>query len=1508
MIRRGLTVLLALGLGLGLTRCTRDEVTGDGEGTIRLAYRASGATPADTLRVRVRSAAGAVVAGPIATGLGSGSGPIELEIPVPAGDGLAVEAETEGPGPGSGSVAARGMVARGATGGISIRAGRHTSAAVRLQPVVPRLEGVTANPGDLSYVVRWNRITGASGYHLWSRDGGVEAIRSVTDSFVVVTLTAQERQALLAGTFPERSYRVASRFGTAASIYGDSLRVEPDRFADLPRVLTVAPANGATAVPDTTAPRVIFDRAMDFEHALSTALRLRRQSDQILAPHALERVSPSEVVLRPSGVLDRGAAYRIEVGPGIADLEGRPLDQEPRVAGLQDFSSAFAVEVYDPLRVVSSDPLEGASDLGLRPVLRIRLNRAALPQSVGSGIATLTDSLGGLLPLGFELEDANLSLAIRPSQDLRFLWPYTLTVNGGLRDAQRGEPLDQDAATRASDPFVLHFRIESQPDGPSVIEVTPRDLAGAAPVFEAIRVLFSVPVDAATVNATSFNVRRLPLGANIPGTITASSDRREFTFTPNQLERDVRYQIVVATSVTDDEGDRLDQDRSATGFQEFSSSFRVERNPQVVSVDPPNNRIRVPIGSTVRVRFSLPIVPESVNDTTLVLSKAGIAIAATREVAPDSLSAVVTPIAPLDHLRTYDLRAATSIVSRRGSPLDSDLIEIGHQAFASRFTTEAESLPPRVLTALPADGDTLVGLRPEIEIHFTKPVRPVSINADFVLLRQLPSGSQVAATRVVSADSLMAFLTPTQDLEPRTRYELYVTNWVVDRFDVRLDQDPVAPGRQEFFSRWTTDQERTPPRVVAISPLDGEDEADRFAPIEVLFSEPMQIESLQGGAFRLLRGGVAVAGEASLLDEGRRLRFRQNLPLAADRTYSIEVDTTALDLSSNLLDQEPDSLGRQAFRSQFTTAPDREGPRVIASVPVADSSGVAVDTRPFLRFNEPLDPATVSTAAFALIDSLFNPVALSGLEFDGSSSITLTAAESLLFNAPYRLRALPALTDSLGNPLDQDSTLAGNQTFEIRFRTRQENIPPRVVRFATTEDPPRLDTEFSFRLSEPLLASSIVDSVVRVTAGDALVPLRLALVEPDSLVATPEDSLRFDTVYEVRLAGVRDRRGNVLDQDRATTDPDPFVTTVRTAPDTDPPAVRWVVPADSAGRVAPTVEVEVRFTEPLDTLTANASNLRLSRQPGDFLIEGAVRWSDDLRSLFHRPTAPLEEGASYEVRATSLITDLAGNGVDQDGGTPKNDEFASTFTVGYHPVVVLPAGLCDPPDSSRVTIDASGSSDPDPEGALTRVIWHWGDGESDTLSAPSGLIATHIYACLDRAADDGLDNDGDGDTDETGPDGCDESYHILLELEDVDGLRAIDSTGVAFRAWTPRSVFPPADSTGVDSSLAAIRVEFPEAIDLATAVDSTVTLSVEGGDPLSGTLSFEADDTILVWTPDLPLRAGTAYLLRIETLVAAVGGRRLDSDLCAPGRQPLLSRFQTAPPPSRPQDRGRAGR
>jgi hypothetical protein len=396
---------------------------------------------------------------------------------------------------------------------------------------------------------------------------------------------------------------------------------------------------------------------------------------------------------------------------------------------------------------------------------------------------------------------------------------------------REGEPLDQDPSTPASDPFLSSFRTIAEPPepvGPHVVWVRPQDGEGNAAAFRPILVRFSRPVQLSSVAGhDALTLRQIPGDAIVSGDPVGDAERRTFTIAPRVtyngglLKPGFRYRVVVTSGVLDDAGISFDQDSTARGRQPFSASLRAELCPRIRASSPAAGARRVPLLSDIRLSFTQPVSLGSVTQSSLILSTGGVPVVRrTVTVSADSTTLILTPEEPLIYFRQYTVEADSTLLSTRGSRLDQDSLTAGYQPFNLRFTTTYESLPPQVIDSNPQDGQTGVALNTGIMVHFdhtvaTRSVRcsvpdSVSLPVTYYLEKLAPGDTSVVAVQCSTApDSLYAYLTPEQALQPGTSYRVTVSNWVTDQFDTRLDQNRQTwDVREPFVCVFTTVPQR----------------------------------------------------------------------------------------------------------------------------------------------------------------------------------------------------------------------------------------------------------------------------------------------------------------------------------------------------------------------------------------------------------------------------------------------------------------------------------------------------------------------------------------------------------------------------------------------------------------------------------------------------------------------------------------------------------------------------
>jgi hypothetical protein len=1501
--RLGLWLLLLATLGIGLWQCSEEATDSRPAGMQLDLRRGSASLGIDSVEVEVWRGSSRVAADTFTV---DSSGAFAWLLPLDAGGSYTVRAYARGIGPDTwpGASPERGVVATAIEPSIEVRAGRLATAVLDLVAAYPAIDQVSGAPGQDTIWVSWSQVEQASAYELgWyrQRDGQVHATAATPDTQIALAWDG-----VSAGRRPEAEsdsvlFRARAIFDTREGVYGPGLWSDLASWFDLPRLTGVTPLPGTTVEPEAFVLHLAFDRPMALGTVEEGAIwELLPSGERVEYAVVAEDASHSRLRLEPeAGTIQLDASYRLRLDAALTDAEGRPFDADPAREGLQDTTLAWTTAPYAPLQVAAMDPPPGSSEVPLRPTLRVAFNRAVDPASVSATTIWVHNAAG--LPVSGSLTVATTRDTVAWQATVPFWYAAvcTLEVSTDVRDAQ-GHAFDQDAGTYPErEPFLAPLRILEQPLGPRVEAIRP--VAGETGVSRdaAIEVEFSEPVDTLSVRtADSFRVLR---GGQIgiPGTLRNDAEQRRFSFRPNQrLQIGTVYQVQVngevagRTGVVDLNGIPLDQDRGTSGFQSFLSAFRVERPPAVQSLafEPARPDSFVRIDAVVQLRFTRAIDPATVSSDAIGLRRGTAIVPAALQVTPDSLVVRITPGDPLVHEGRYAVWVDTLVTTRDGSRLDTEPALPWHEPYLAFFTAEPESLHPRVARCAPAAGDTAVAVTDSVRIDFTSVIDPATVTGQSLRLARAAGGSPPVAASV-RADTLSAWLVPSDALAYGTEYEMRVTTAVTSRNGYfAFDQDPSAPGLQAFASRFITIPERVAPQVVASQPSDGAIEVPVDAPIRLTFSEPMAAASVPS-AFSVLQADVPLGGVLTSDPASTVWTFTPDAPLTWRTPLAVRVETTARDLAGNRLDQDPGTPDRQPFAITFVTQTEGTPPRVTAVSPADGAGGVRIGSEVRLTFSEPLSPETV-TAASVRIRAEETPVP-GALGLTGADSIVTwfpidpidSTRVPLAFATTYRVDGDTLITDRYANRLDQDADLPGAQPFVAFFTTQAETLAPRVAALLPGAIDVPIDARPRVVFSEPMDSAALArPDAVRLLEGATPVAIALELAaSADTLTLVPAQTLRPSQDYTLRVDTLAaDRVGNALDQDAVLPGPQPYLGVFRTEADTTAPRVLSVWPADAEQHADPDAGVEAVFSERIDPGTLHGTSIYVSGPDGVVALREGPSLDETGTRVHLVPAEPLAEGAAYGLLVSHLVTDLVGHALDQEPETPGAQDFASAFRVGLRPVVVWGGGLCALGDSTRIRFDAGGSYAPDEGAALRFAYWDWGDGTRDTLETPAGLMATHAYDCQDRAGCDALDNDGDGAVDEGGSDGCDESHRVILRLADTHGVTGADTAGVAFCAFQVLDAVPASgDSVAVADT---VRFTFSRGLVRAGLEEGIEFVRLGDPEPVAYEIALREAGRVLLLQPAYGFGPGE-YRVRLTEGVRDSLGVGLDQDACQPGHQ-----------------------
>ena len=257
-------------------------------------------------------------------------------------------------------------------------------------------------------------------------------------------------------------------------------------------------------------------------------------------------------------------------------------------------------------------------------------------------------------------------------------------------------------------------------------------------------------------------------------------------------------------------------------------------------------------------------------------------------------------------------------------------------------------------------------------------------------------------------------------------------------------------------------------------PSDGEVGVPRGSSVRAVFSLPMEPSTVNEATFYLEFGeGSQAAGTVSMVDSFTAV-FLPSSPLRSSTLY------TAV-----LTDLVRDALGRPfpGARWSFATVDDK-GPTVDLLSPPCGSKGVEVDTSFCAYFSEPLDPATVTSGTFFLIDE--GPIDRPGGPGGGPGQrkekiqgrLTVSgAAVCFQPDAPlktdnqYRLSIRQGIQDLAGNNLEEGL---------LCDYLSKDAKPPTVKSTKPADGSENVDpeTEVWVKFSEAIFFESLTDATV----------------------------------------------------------------------------------------------------------------------------------------------------------------------------------------------------------------------------------------------------------------------------------------------------------------------------------------------------------------------------------------------------------------------------------------------
>jgi RHS repeat-associated protein len=613
------------------------------------------------------------------------------------------------------------------------------------------------------------------------------------------------------------------------------------------------------------------------------------------------------------------------------------------------------------------------------------------------------------------------------------------------------------------------------------------------------------------------------------------------------------------------------------------------------------------------------------------------------------------------------------------------------------------------------------------------------------------------------------------------------------------------------------------PAVAQVQPANGATGIPENGRVIVRFTQPISSSAVIPGLITVTQSTTSLSGNLALSADGLSVTFTPAPELAPNSTFSVAVT----DLAGNQTTPE--------FQSNFTTGSttDTTAPQIVQTSPQNGNTGVPISAPVVMQFSKPIDPATLTSQTFSLIDNVTGSTIPGALQVDPTGITASFIPQAFLgVDRAFSVSVARAIEDSSGN------SLAGSSGFGFTTGLAPDTTAPQILGSspsnATTNVP--LNALIVLEFSKPLDVISVSNGL-QFLAGGQPVQGGVALSNSNQQITfTPLSGLAPNTTYSiVTTSAITDVGGLALANPTALS----FVTGSST--DTTTPSVTTVSPSNNATGIPTNGVVQLQFSKPIDPLTITGMTFQVSPY-GALPIAGTISMSANGQTATFSPSSPLEVTTQYIVTTSGGITDMEGHALSG---------FESLFTTSFGTDATAPTVTMVSPDNGQAGV---------PVNVRVNAVF------SAPLSAASiGSNAITVSAAGTQIAG-AISLSSSGTTlgfVPTNPLAASTAYTVAISgVTDQAGNVVVPfassfTTGASGTVNTtqPSVVsISPANGASAVSVNSTVVLTFNEPIDLTTVNDTTVQIESSGSSGvLAGSYSLDASGTVLTFTPLSPL-------------------------------------------------------
>ncbi|MCP5009237.1 MAG: Ig-like domain-containing protein, partial [Aestuariibacter sp.] len=699
---------------------------------------------------------------------------------------------------------------------------------------------------------------------------------------------------------------------------------------------------------------------------------------------------------------------------------------------------------------------------------------------------------------------------------------------------------------------------------------------------------FNEPIDAQSAPPVTGG------GVTVLGDYVVSGNT--LTFTPAApLQGGIQYQVYLYNTVLD-----LAGNYNYIGYRYFTTEATVDATtPTVTTISPTASAVDVNPGAGIRLTFSEPMNPNTVNNNTIALYANGAVIHPSIYRSADGQQVSLTANLPTASI--------ISIVVTDGA---QDLSGNPVAPYVSSFTTglvDTDTSRPSVTQQIPAGGSRdWFGLN-EVVLYLNDAMDAASIPDAFHVAQ---NGVLVDGTLEVLGDNRAIRFTATEAFAEGALIQVYLESLATD------DSGNAVYDYDGYFTMGSSDDlvgSRAYPTVYA--PYGGQTEVPLNPEIMVRYNEPLDPAALNSARIELQNSSDSqlMPVDVSLDSSGYILQVMPQGLLAANTSYRLTLD--------DIIDTDGDT-NTSRYTSSFTTGAtaveDDRQPIVLAMSPPDGEANVGVNTEYAVRFDERMNPLTFGTDNGQRHNA----------QFSEDNRVVHYQRLGTLAASTEVTEAVPAMMDIAGNTvIATSSTFTTGAGPDFSAPSVIGSIPSGSANVAT-------NAVIAWVFNEPIDPVSVTTSGVYLrdfqTYSIVATTVNLA-ADGKRIDIVPTEALLVGRDYRYYAYNLRDLSGNSVSTYR------PFTTAFDA--DVTAPQVLDATVAEEQVDVPTNVRLTVRFDEPLSELTASEVSLV---DAGGTSIAHSATLNSDRTMLTVVPTQLLIANADYTFSVDG-VEDLSGH-------------------------------------------------------------------------------------------------------------------------------------------------------------------------------------------------------------------------------------------------------------------------